>query len=295
MKQKVCFIGLGMMGYPMAALLSKAGYPLWVADADAKRAKQFAEENKATAVTVDAADFPDVDVVITMLPNSAIVESVLLGQDNRGGVVQHLKSGATIIDMSSSEPLRSRELARQLQTRGLRFLDAPVSGGVKRATDGSLAIMAGGDKAVFDECADILKAMGKTIFHVGGPGAGHAVKALNNYVSAAGLIAAVEALQVGQRFGLDPAVMTDVFNSSTGRNNTTENKVKQFMLNGGFNSGFSLQLMAKDLGIAMSLGKDLDYPMSFGDECLDIWASAAKALDRTADHTEMYKILANEK
>jgi 3-hydroxyisobutyrate dehydrogenase len=295
MKQQVCLIGLGMMGFPMAANLSKAGYPLWVADADPKRAQQFAEENKATVVTMDGADFPDLDVLITMLPNSAIVESVLLGQDNRGGVVQHLKQGASIIDMSSSEPLRSRELARQLQTRGLRFLDAPVSGGVKRATDGSLAIMAGGDKVVFDECADILKAMGKTIFHVDGPGAGHAVKALNNYVSAAGLIAAVEALQVGQRFGLDPDVMADVFNSSTGRNNTTENKVKQFMLSGGFNSGFSLQLMAKDLGIAMNLGKDLGYPMQFGDECLDVWASEAKALDRVADHTEMYKILANEK
>jgi 3-hydroxyisobutyrate dehydrogenase len=295
MQQKICFIGLGMMGYPMAALLAKAGYPLWAADADQARAAQFCAAHQATAISTDAADFPDVDVIITMLPNSAIVEAVLLGKDGQGGVVRRLKAGATVIDMSSSEPLRSRELAATLAARDVQFIDAPVSGGVKRATDGSLAIMVGGAKETFDANADILRQMGKTLFHVGGPGAGHAVKALNNYVSAAGLIAAVEALHVGQRFGIDPGVMTDVFNVSTGRNNTTENKVKQFMLNGGFNSGFSLQLMAKDLATAMKLGKDLDYPMNLGEDCLAMWANAADGLERVADHTEMYRFLDGNK
>jgi 6-phosphogluconate dehydrogenase (decarboxylating) len=109
-----------------------------------------------------------------------------------------------------------------------------VSGGVKRAVDGSLAIMVGGPEPIATRCQSLFEAMGKTIKHVGGPGAGHAVKALNNYVSAAGLVAAAEALIVGQAFGLDPAVMTDVFNSSTGRNNSTENKLKQFILSGRF-------------------------------------------------------------
>lgn len=295
MQQKICFIGLGMMGYPMAALLSKAGYPLWVADADAARVQQFCAEHRASAVTLDAAEFPDVDVVITMLPNSAIVEAVLDGVDGRGGVVSRLKAGAIVIDMSSSEPLRSRALATRLAAQGLRFLDAPVSGGVKRAIDGSLAIIVGGEPATYDACLTILQRMGKNLFHVGAAGAGHAVKALNNYVSAAGLSAAVEALQVGARFGIDPAVITDVLNASTGRNNTTENKVKQFMLNGAFNSGFSLQLMAKDMGIAMQLGRDMDCPMPLGDECLALWSEAAKSLDRVADHTEMYRLQGAQK
>ncbi|MGB7481975.1 MAG: NAD(P)-dependent oxidoreductase [Burkholderiaceae bacterium] len=295
--QKICFIGLGMMGSPMAARLAQAGYPLWVADADAGRARQFAAEHGASAVALAERALPAVDVVITMLPNSAIVESVLLGADGKGeadGLLPQLAAGTCVIDMSSSEPLRSRALAATLAARGVQFLDAPVSGGVKRAVDGSLAIIVGGDAVLFEAQKSLLACMGKSLFHVGPAGAGHAVKALNNYVSAAGLVAAVEALRVGERFGVDPAVITDVLNVSSGSNNTTLNKVKQFMLNGAFNSGFSLQLMAKDLGIAMQLGRDLEYPMALGEECLALWTNAAKSLDRTADHTEMYRLLGGD-
>jgi 3-hydroxyisobutyrate dehydrogenase len=291
MQPKICFIGLGMMGTPMAARLAQAGYPLSVADADAKRAAQFAAEHAVSAVALGDSALAEVDVVITMLPNSAIVESVLLGEDGKGGLLPQLRPGACVIDMSSSEPLRSRVLAATLAARGVQFLDAPVSGGVKRAIDGSLAIIVGGDAAVFEAQRELLAHMGKSLFHVGPAGAGHAVKALNNYVSAAGLVATVEALRVGERFGVDPGAITDVLNASSGSNNTTQNKVKQFMLNGAFNSGFSLQLMAKDLGIAMQLGRDLDYPMPLGDETLALWANAAKSLDRVADHTEMYRLL----
>jgi 3-hydroxyisobutyrate dehydrogenase len=287
MKPSICFIGLGMMGYPMASLLSKAGYPLMASDADAARAARFCSEHEARAVVLpgDAGLLESADVVITMLPDSDIVERVL------DGVIAHLAPGATVIDMSSSEPVRSRALAGRLAAAGMRFLDAPVSGGMKRAVDGSLAIMAGGDKATYDEHLDLLRHMGKTLFHVGGPGAGHAMKALNNYVSAAGLVAAVEALHVGRRFGLDPAVMTDVLNASTGRNNSTENKVRQFMLNGRFDSAFSLQLMGKDLGIAMQLGREVGFPMALGDECLDVWKTAIRTAGGPADHTEMYRLL----
>lgn len=133
--------------------------------------------------------------------------------------------------------------------------------------------------------------MGKTITRVGGPGAGHALKALNNYVSAAGIIAAIEALHVGQDFGLDPAVMTDIFNSSTGQNYATTNKVKQFMLSGTFNSGFALQLMIKDLGTAINLGDVLDWNMRLGHEVLEVWSDAGVELENSADHTEMYRYL----
>lgn len=280
-----------MMGRPMAALLAKAGHRLWVIDADAERTHLFAEEYGATAIGVGDTGLLPVDMAITMLPNSAVVEEVVLGTATRPGLQSRLAAGTILIDMSTSEPMRSRALARELQGASLRFVDAPVSGGVKRAVEGTLAVMAGGERLDFEACEAILCVMGESVFHVGGPGCGHAVKALNNYVSASGLVAAVDAMHVGQRFGLDPATVIQVLNASSGRNNATQNKVNQFMLNGKFDSGFALQLMVKDLRIAAQLAQDVGYPMPMGEQCLALWSDAAARLSRTADHTEMYHLL----
>ena len=249
---RVGFVGIGKMGAPMAARLHAAGHPLMVHDQRAASAQGFADAHRGTALARTPADLATCDVVITMLPDSAAVEAVVLPSEPADGLIAVLRKGSLVIDMSSSAPLRTRALAARLAEAGLDFLDAPVSGGVKRALDGTLAIMVGGDAAVFESQRALLGCMGRTITHVGPAGAGHAMKALNNYVSAAGLVATVEALHAGRRFGLDPALMTDVLNGSTGRNNTTENKVKAFMLSGRYDSGFALALMAKDLGIAMN-------------------------------------------
>ena len=294
-KQVILFIGLGMMGSPMAALLAKAAYPLLVADADTRRASAFADAHGATAVDLRAPGWPAADVVITMLPSSSVVEQVVLGDAGRPGLLALLKPGVTLIDMGTSEPLRSRELAQKLSNAGIGFIDAPVSGGVKRAVEGSLAIMAGGDKDTFEAVVDILGCMGENLFHVGGPGAGHAMKALNNYVSASGLVAAVDAMHVGERFGLSPAMVIDVLNASSGRNNATENQARQFMLNGKYDSGFSLQLMVKDLTIASELATGAGYAMPMASECLALWADASGRLDRVADHTEMYHLMDGSK
>ena len=292
---KIGFIGLGMMGYPMAHLLAKAGHSLTVMDINPEATARFASEHPGAQEAKTSDAFADADAVITMLPDSNVVEATVLGKDGKAGISDAMKHGAVLIDMSSSEPLRSRELAATLAKRGINFLDAPVSGGVKRAVEGSLAIMVGGDAETLANCKSVLEAMGKSITHVGPVGAGHAMKALNNYVSAAGLVAAVEALHVGQSFGLNPEIMVDVFNSSTGKNNTTENKVKPFMLSKAFNSGFALSLMAKDLGIAMALGKSMEQPMPMGDEVLELWRKANEALGKGADHTEMYRYLQGKK
>lgn len=287
--QRIGFIGLGMMGTPMTACLAKAGFELFLADADAGRLRDVQATLNASALTAENAK--SLDILITMLPNSDIVERVLLGED---GWAASLAPQAVVVDMSSSEPARSRELRQRLKTLDLHYLDAPVSGGVKRAVDGSLAILVGGDAEVLQRCRPVLDAMGKNILHIGDAGSGHAAKALNNFVSAAGLMATVEALHVAKRFGIDPGVMVDVLNASSGGSNTSLNKARQFMLSGTFGSGFSMQLMNKDLKIAKGLSDALDYPMIFGQSAIKVWNEVAQDATPATDHTEMYRMLARE-
>lgn len=280
-----------MMGTPMAQCLARAGYELWVADLDGARVAALIESvGDGTAQPLTAAAAGSLDALITMLPNSAIVEDTVLGTE---GWARHLRAGAVVLDMSTSEPTRSRQLGATLTGRGLYYLDAPVSGGVARARAGTLAVLVGGEAPVLERCRVLLEAMG-SVLHVGAAGTGHAAKALNNYVSATGLVATVEALQVGARFGIDPAVMTAVLNASTGRTNTSENKVRQFMLSGTYASGFTMRLMNKDLEIAQSLARSVDYPMQLGAACVALWSEAAKRVPAGADHTEMYRLLADE-
>lgn len=287
--QRIGFIGLGMMGTPMTACLAKAGFELFLADADAGRLRDVQATLNASALTAENAK--SLDILITMLPNSDIVERVLLGED---GWAASLAPQAVVVDMSSSEPARSRELGQRLKALNLHYLDAPVSGGVKRAVDGSLAILVGGDAEVLQRCRPVLDAMGKNILHIGDAGSGHAAKALNNFVSAAGLMATVEALHVAKRFGIDPGVMVDVLNASSGGSNTSLNKARQFMLSGTFGSGFSMQLMNKDLKIAKGLSDALDYPMLFGQSAIKVWNDVAQDATPATDHTEMYRMLARE-
>jgi len=285
-REKILFVGLGMMGRPMAALLAEAGYLLLVSDTDQAVVGEVCQQTGAQALLASAS-LADVDIVITMLPNSRIVNQVLIGDD---GLAARLRPGTCVIDMSSSEPLETQSLARRLATLSLEFLDAPVSGGVKRAISGKLAIMVGGDEQTLHARARVLAVLGN-ITHVGPAGAGHAVKALNNYVSAAGLLATVEALHAGEKFGINPAVMTNVLNNASGANFATENKVQQFMLSGSYASGFALQLMVKDLKIAISLGEHMDQPMKLGHECLAVWQEAAEHSTPRTDHTEMYRLV----
>lgn len=278
---RIAFIGLGMMGTPMAARLAEAGHTLIVKDANVDVQDTFVKAHGASVI--QDRSVLNVDFLILMLPNSAIVESVLTGLSSRLG------DGAVVIDMSSSSPLETRALAKRFQARGINLIDAPVSGGQKGAINGTLSIMVGGDEHLYDKALAVLDLMGCST-HVGPVRAGHALKALNNYLSAAGLLATVEALRAGVAFGLDPSVMTNVFNTSSGRNNTTENKVEQFMLNGKFNSAFALQLMAKDIGIATDLAQKMHTPISFGLSCEDIWKSISDSAPG-ADHTEMYRLV----
>jgi 3-hydroxyisobutyrate dehydrogenase len=171
------------------------------------------------------------------------------------------------------------------------MVDAPVSGAKFKAKDGTLAIMAGGELEDFARVLPVLQKLGNQIFHVGPLGAGHAVKALNNYLGAAGTLAGFEALLVAKAFGLDPAPMLEAINASTGRNSTTERKIPQQVLTGAFASGFKLALMAKDVGIAASLARDLGVRVPYLSETLRLWRAALRRLPAGADHTAIFHYL----
>lgn len=284
----VLFVGLGMMGAPMARRLLKAGFDVIGMDLSADVEAAFAAAGGRVSETL-AGDYSTIDVVITMLPNSNIVRETLLGND---GLAAALRVGALVIDMSSSAPFETRRLADDLRRHGIDLIDAPVSGGVRRAVDGSLAIMAGGEKANIERAAKILKAMGTSITHTGAIGTGHAVKALNNYVSAAGLQAACEALLIAREFGIDPDTLTDVLNVSTGKNNSTELKLKPFIISETFTSGFAMSLMAKDIETAAELARQLGKSEPGLESASSLWKAGLQALGHSADHTEIYRYLA---
>lgn len=287
----VAFVGLGMMGLPMASRLVEAGFDVRGSDLSGEARNAFAAKGgEAFARAKDAAR--GASIVITMLPDGKIVREALLGQ---GGAAEVLAAGALVVDMSSSAPMQTRQLAEDLAAKGISLIDAPVSGGVRRAQDGSLAIMAGGDTADIELARPLLEAMGKSIFSTGPIGSGHAVKALNNYVSAAGLAAACEAAIVAKKFGIDPNVLVDVLNASTGRNNSTEVKMKPFVLSGTFASAFSMALMAKDLSTAAGLADELGVEAEGARGAAALWMEASQALGRGADHTEIYRFLAARK
>jgi 3-hydroxyisobutyrate dehydrogenase len=282
--KRICFVGIGNMGWPMAARLVRAGFEVAVTDAVAGRAKAFVDEVGGKAVISLAEATKEADVAVTMLPTSAHVVSVV------DEILPGLSSGKILVDMSSGAPAATQKIARDLGVIGVAVVDAPVSGGVSRAVTGELAIMTGGDAAALDRVDPLLRAMGTTIHRIGPVGAGQAMKALNNLVSAGGFLMAIEALVIGQQFGLDPSVMTDVLNASTGMNNSTQKKLKQFVLSRKFDSGFGLDLMVKDLSIALEVGRNGAAPTPFSALCREMWASAASLLGKGQDHTAIAKL-----
>jgi 3-hydroxyisobutyrate dehydrogenase len=284
---RVGFIGLGNMGSPMAAHLVEAGFALTVSDAAHGVTEGFVAEHPPAIAATGPESFAAVQALILMLPTSEIVEDVL----EREQVADVLTPGCLVIDMSSSEPLRTRTLAARLRARGLSMLDAPVSGGVRGARAARLSVLVGGSQDDLARATPVLNAMAATIIRVGDIGSGHAAKALNNLVSAATMSITVEALVVAEAFGITAGVMTKVLNSSSGRSNTSENKLAQFMISGSFDSGFSLRLMAKDVGLAIGLADALDRPVEVADHVADQWRRIAAEVSPATDHTQLYTLL----
>lgn len=280
------FTGLGRMGLPMVRRYT-ATHDVVLHDANAEALAAAARELGAPTLADMTDQLDDVDVTILMLPSSRVVEKVLEGPD---GLLEKLRKGSLIIDMGSSEPASTQRLARMAADRQIDYVDAPVSGGVAKAETGELAIMVGGETDAMERARPHLEPMGATITMVGPSGAGHAAKSLNNLLSATNITAAAEVLSVAVKFGIDPGVMIDVLNASTGRSQATEVKFPRHILTGTYNSGFALDLMVKDIGIAEALAHDHGVP-------LDVTATAARAAravtsDGPGDHTEVARYVA---
>ena len=291
----VGFVGLGNMGYPMARNLASAGYRVLGFDLNSEQVAGFCEETGSSSADTLRALGEQADVVITMLPEGKIVRSVLLGQGgNQEGVCAGLKPGSIVIDMSSCSPVDTRQLSAELKAMEITLVDAPVSGGVVKAVESSLAIMAGcDDEAAIEACKPVLSSLGK-VFVTGSSGTGHAMKAMNNYLSAATLAITSEAVLAGKAFGLDPTTMVDIINASTGRSNSSEHKFPTFILNEKFNSGFFLGLMAKDLRFAKMLTDSTGTPDTLLAALTRMYDEAETTLGPRADNTDIYRYLASQ-
>lgn len=281
------------MGRPMAMRLIASGFDVTCFDCVPSLREPLVKAGANDADSLSEAA-RGADAVITMLPDGNIVRDVMMGQQ---GAASIMKQGSLLIDMSSSAPIGTRVLGKELQELGIAMIDAPVSGGMAKALDGSLAIMVGGEPAQAERARPVLEVMGSKVFHTGRLGSGHAVKALNNFVSAAGLTAACEAVLIAAAFGVDPDTLIDVLNASTGRNNSTQVKMKPHILSGSFASGFAMALMSKDIGTAADLTRELEasnpslssLPVLKGQAA--IWAQALGELGEQADHTEIFRYL----
>lgn len=286
--QQVGFVGLGQMGWHMSKHLVEAGFTVTVHDADPSVVERLAAETRVVAASAPG-DFAACEAVITMLPDGKVVQSVMLDWD--GGIGACLSAGTVVVDMSSSNPADTLDLARALEPRGVRVVDAPVSGGVARCVDATLSIMPGGDAADIERVVPLFDALGdpEMRYPTGPLGTGHAMKALNNFVTATTYAATVEAMVVGQSVGLRPETMVGVINASTGRSFTSDVVVRQHIVTGAYATGFRLGLLAKDVSIAADIAarSGVEAPMS--QLTNSRWAAAAERLDPMIDHSHAHE------
>jgi 3-hydroxyisobutyrate dehydrogenase-like beta-hydroxyacid dehydrogenase len=280
------FVGLGVMGTPMATHLARAGHRLRLHDTRPEVAAALAQTlgGTATASATPAALAEGCDVVITMLPNGQVVQQVALGEQ---GLVQGLARGALLLDTSSAEPWLTQQTAAALAERGVAMVDAPVSGAQWGAEAAELVFMVGGSAADVQRVQPLLQRMGRAVHHVGGLGAGHMMKCINNLITAMTFSATMEGLTLGKRVGLDPAAMVQVLNESTGGSWITRNHIAQRVISRSFDDPFKLELMLKDIGIALGLAQDAQVPMPMAGLGQQLWRAANQVAGPGASVSEL--------
>jgi 3-hydroxyisobutyrate dehydrogenase len=279
---KIVFIGVGNMGKPMAANLVKGGHQVSVHDANSFLASSVAKEIGATMLP-QISEGAAAEMIITMLPDGKVVREVALSE---GGVSAWAKPGTIWVDMSSSQPMITRETGAALAKKQIVLIDAPVSGGVPRAVSGTLTIMMGGDdSAAIKKAKSVMTSMGNTLFEVGKLGSGHAAKALNNVVAACNYAVLADALLIAERYGIDQETLVDIVNVSTGQSFSSTVVMKNFVVPKTFNTGFAIGLLAKDVNIAAELSEELGCVAPHVGLTSQRWADARDSLGAAADNS----------
>jgi len=284
----IAFLGLGAIGRPMAARVAGSGLPLTVWNRTASRAADFAKEFGARHAATPADAARDADVVVTCMPTSQDVASLLDGPE---GLIAGLGNGATLIECTSGDPATSRKIRDALAERNVGYIDAPVSGGTTGAEKGTLTIMVGGDAAVLERARPVLETFGQKIVHCGDVGAGDAVKAVNNAFLATHILAAAEGLAALVKMGVDPKVALDVINASSGRSNASMNLIPERVITRKFPRTFRLALLEKDVGIAAEVARDTRTPAPILQLTADLFRIARGEFGEVADHVEAVKMV----
>ena len=292
MALRIGFIGLGVMGTPMAGHLAKAGHSLTVLDVDRRKAERLAAAFATMQVAATPRDVAErCEIVVTMLPSGEYVREVALGKD---GLVEGFDGGELVIDTSSCEPWLTVETAKGLAAKGIDMVDSATSGAEMGAKAATLVFMLGGAKPSVARARPVLEVMGKHLFHLGPIGAGHAMKSINNTITAMTLAATAEGLVLGKKLGLDPNVMTDVLNVSTGMSWITQTHIKQRITNRAFDDPFKLELMVKDIGIALELARREEAKVPIWSLGQEIWQAADGAAGRGASVSELVRHVERE-
>lgn len=287
MAEKVGFIGLGIMGRPMAKNLMEAGYELVVHNRSPEKAEELAKEGNATAAASPVQVAQACDIVITMLPDSPDVEAVVAGE---GGVLEGIRDGALLVDMSTISPVVTKELSEMVREKGASMLDAPVSGGDVGAIEGALSIMVGGSEEDFERARPLFDVMGKAATHVGPIGAGQVVKACNQIVVALTIEAVSEALVLGSKGGVKPEKLVEALSGGLAGSAVMEAKKEKFFSH-DFEPGFRIELHHKDLGIALAAGREYGVALP-ATAIVDQMLEALKAKGRgESDHSALLTLL----
>ena len=290
---RIGFIGVGTMGLPMTANLVKKGFTVTAFDMNPAAVKAAAEVGAAAAASAAEA-VAGAELVITMLPSSPHVESAFTGD---GGVLMAARKGTLLVDMSTIDPAVTRRLAAAAAARGLRFVDAPVSGGVPRATDGTLAIMVGGAPADFEAARPAMAAMGANVIHVGGVGSGEVAKLCNNLIAGVAAVAVSEAFRIAEGFGVDPKVITEVISKSSGNTWVMEHMhpvpglVARSASTNEYRPGFMTDLMCKDVGLAVDAARGLRIPLFVAPAAQQVYRLASSHGLGRKDFTSVYTFL----
>ncbi len=275
------------MGRPMASHLAAAGHAMTLFDIAPGLAHDVAAslgDAGARVAATPAELAARSDIVVTMVPNGAVVQALVAGDD---GLLRGFKPGALLLDTSSSEPWLTEATGRMLNDAGVAMIDAPVSGAEWGAKAAELVFMCGGAASDLERVRPLLECMGKAVFHLGPLGAGHAMKCLNNLVTALNFLAVSEGLVIGKRYGLDPAAMVDILDRSTGMSWISQTHIRQRVISRSFDDPFKLSLMLKDIGIAMQLARSEDVPVPLSALGQELWRAAGHAAEADASVSEL--------